>query len=48
MINLLTSELVALRQCITYRVLYDTLTSYQRKQLIDLNTKLFYRGKKNA
>ena len=39
--NLLTSEIVALRQSIAYRLDNDTLTTYQRKQLNDLNIKLF-------
>jgi len=47
MINLLTSELVALRQCISFKLDNDVLTSYQRKQLINLNIKLFNRGKNN-
>ena len=46
--NLLTSEILALRQSIGYRLDNDTLTTYQRKQLIDLNIKLFNRGKINA
>ena len=41
MANLLTSEIVALRQSIAYRLDNDTLTTYQRKQLVDLNIKLF-------
>ena len=41
MANLLTSEIIALRQSISYRLDNDTLTSYQRKQLVDLNIKLF-------
>ena len=45
--NLLTSEIVALRQCIAYRLDNDTLTNYQRKQLVDLNIKLFNKGKIN-
>ena len=47
MINLLTSEIVALRQSINYRLDNDVLTSFQRKQLIDLNIKLFKRGANN-
>ena len=47
MINLLTSEIVALRQSIAYRLDNDVLTSFQRKQLIDLNIKLFKRGANN-
>ena len=43
--NLLTSEIVALRQSIAYRLDNDTLTTYQRKQLVNLNIKLFNRGK---
>ena len=45
--NLLTSEIVVLRQSIAYRLDNDTLTTYQRKQLVDLNIKLFNRGKNN-
>ena len=45
--NLLTSEIVALRQTIAYRLDNDTLTTYQRKQLVNLNIKLFNRGKNN-
>ncbi len=39
--KLTSSEIVALRQCIAYRIDNDTLTKYQRKQLIDINIKLF-------
>ena len=45
--NLLTSEIVALRQCINFRLDNDVLTTFQRKQLIDLNIKLFKRGANN-
>ena len=47
MINLLTSEILSLRQSINYRLDNDVLTSFQRKQLIDLNIKLFKRGANN-
>ena len=47
MINLLTSEIVALRQSINYRLDNDFLTNFQRKQLINLNIKLFKRGANN-
>ena len=47
MINLLTSEIVALKQSIAYRLDNDVLTTFQRKQLIDLNIKLFRRGANN-
>tara|TARA_R100000278_G_scaffold66726_3_gene53270 strand:- start:45 stop:212 length:168 start_codon:yes stop_codon:yes gene_type:complete len=39
--NLLNSEIIVLRQSIAYRLDNDTLTTYQRKQLNDLNIKLF-------
>ena len=44
--NLLNSEIVALRKSILYRLDNDTLTTYQRKKLIDLNIKL-YNNQKN-
>ena len=39
--NLTTSEILALRQSIAYRLDNDTLNTFQRKQLNDLNIKLF-------
>ena len=46
--NLLASDVDLLRLCIYYKLDNDTLTTFQRKQLIDLNIKLFKRGKNNA
>jgi len=48
MINLLQGEIDALRLSIYYRLDNDTLTTYQRKELVNLNIKLFNRGKNNA
>ena len=39
--NFSTSEIVILRQSIAYRLDNDTLNTFQRKQLNDLNIKLF-------